>query len=303
MFWRKKRERELERELEAHLELEAEERSDVDAARRALGNVALIKEDVRRAWGWGSLGDLARHLRQSARTLKRRPSFPVVAILSLAVGIGANTAVFSLARGIVLKTLPAPGADRLVLLRQRNPSFHIDNCCFRYAFFKQLRQTDTDFEDMLGVGAQEVVLEDSGQSEKVQAEMVSDNYFRMLDVRAALGRLLDERDEAANRFCVISYNLWQERFAGRADVIGRPVTLGTEPFQIIGVTERGFYGAGLHSRADVQVPAWMADKILGGTGNGWAQILGRLKRGSRGREPNRGWTPRRNRFSGRSARF
>lgn len=277
MFWRRKREADLDRELRAHLDLEAEERGDAGAARRALGNVGLIKEDVRRAWGWSSIADFARHLRQSIRSLARRPAFAMVAVLSLAAGIGANTAVFSLARGIVFKTLPAPGASRFVLLRQHNTSFHIDNCCFPYPFFQQLHATDTDFEDMLAVYPHETVLEALGETEKVNAEMVGGNYFRMLDVRPALGRLLEQADDASNRVCVMSYDLWQERFGGHADVLGQRVTLGGEPLQIVGVTQQGFSGAGLHSRADLQAPVWMIDKLIG-QGSG-AQIVGRLRPG------------------------
>lgn len=277
-FWlRRSRERDLERELRAHLELEAEEQGDAYAARRALGNVGQIKEDVRHAWGWNSLADFARILRQSLRALVRRPSFALVAILSLAIAIGANTAVFSLARGILLKTLPVPGAGRLVLLRQHNTSFHIDNCCFPNAFFRQVRDADPDFEEMLAVYSMESVFEAGGQSEKVQMEMVSGNYFHMLDVRPALGRLLDDSDETSGHFCVISYSFWQERFGGRADVLGQPVVLNGEAFQIAGVTAQGFMGAGLHARADLQAPLWMIDKLVG-RGSG-AQVLGRLKPG------------------------
>ncbi len=280
-MWRRRREDDLDRELRAHIDLEAEERGDAAAARRALGNVGLIKEDVRRTWGWTSIGDFARHLRQSIRSLARRPAFAVVAVLSLAAGIGANTAVFSLARGIVLKTLPAPGANRMVLVRQNNPAFRMVNCCFTYAFFNELRRTDPDLEDALAVSARQVTLEESGQAEKVNAEIVSGNYFRMLDVRPSIGRLLDEKDEATARVCVISYDLWQDRFAGGADVIGRQVKLGTEAFQIVGVTQRGFSGAELHTRADVQMPAWVGDVPLGRQASVWAQIIARLKPGVR----------------------
>ena len=278
-MWRRRREQDLERELRAHIDLESEEGGDVAAARRALGNVGLIKEDVRRAWGWSSVADFARHLRQSIRSLARRPAFASVAVLSLAAGIGANTAVFSLARGIVFKTLPAPGASRFVIIRQNNPAFHLVNCCFNYAFFNELRRTDPDLEDALAVGTRQFTLEESGQAEKVNAEIVSGNYFRMLDVRPAIGRLLDEKDEATARVCVISYDLWQERFGGRADVIGPQVKLGTEAFQIVGVTQRGFSGAELHSHADVQVPAWMGDSQMKGAS--WAQIIGKLGSASR----------------------
>ena len=276
-MWRRRREQDLERELRAHIDLESEEGGDAAAARRALGNVGLIKEDVRRAWGWSSVADFARHLRQSIRSLARRPAFAMVAILSLAAGIGANTAVFSLARGIVLRTLAAPSADRFVLLRQHNTSFHIDNCCFSYSFLRQLRAADTDFEDMLAVEPLEGVFEASGETQKLRAEMVSGNYFRMLDVRPAIGRLLDEKDEETAHVCVISYNLWQERFGGHADVLGQQVTFGGEPLQIVGVTQLSFSGAGLHSRADLQAPTWMVDKLIG-RGSG-SQIIGRLKPG------------------------
>ena len=287
LFSRKARESDLERELRAHLELEAEQRGDAYAARRALGNEALIKEDVRRAWRWASFDGFASDFRQSVRMLRRRPSLTIVAILSLAAGTGANTAVFSLARGIVLKTLQAPGSARFVLLRQHNASFHIDNCCFTYSFFEEIRRTDPDFEEMLAVQPREVTLADSAQTEKTNLELVSGNYFRMLNVRPALGRLLDEADETSARVCVISYDLWQERFGSRADVIGKEVTLDREPFQIVGVAQRGFRGATLHSRADVQIPPWIADKWIG-VGSGFAMLLARLKPGiSRGEAEKR----------------
>jgi putative ABC transport system permease protein len=277
---RKQRERDLERELRAHLDMETEELGDAYAARRALGNATLIKEEVRGMWGWRRFEELARNLRQAVRALAKRPSLAVVAIVSLSAGIGANTAVFSLARGIVLKKLPVPGADRLVIPQQHNTAFHIDNCCFSPGFFKELRRTDVDFEDMLAVGAQEIVLADASQAEKIYAEIVSPNYFRMLGVQPALGRLLDEADEMSGRTCTVSYDLWQERFGGRSDVIGRQVTLNAEPFVIVGVTGPGFHGAALHDRADLQMPSWMADKLIG-QGSGWAQLLGRLKPGVR----------------------
>lgn len=149
--------------------------------------------------------------------MRRRPMFTAVAILSLGMGLGANTAVFSFVQAIVLKRLPVEGADRLVILRQKNEMFGIENCCFPYRFFQELRKQDTDFEDVLAVSPATVNLTDQEQTERLEAEVVSGNYFHMLGVRPAAGRLLDETDdqaEGAGRVCVISHRLWQERFGG-----------------------------------------------------------------------------------------
>src|SRR5262249_54720981 len=177
-------------------------------------------------WGWTWLERLVRGLRYAARMMRRKSGFAAVAVLSLGIALGANTAIFSFVRAIVLKKLPVPGAGRLGILRQQNEMFHMENCCFPHPFFRELRQQETDFEDVLAVFSAQVNLTDRDQTERLQAEIVSGNYFRMLGVRAAAGRLLDEgddRSEGAGRACVISYRLWQERFGGRLDVVGRSV--------------------------------------------------------------------------------
>ncbi len=190
-------------------------------------------------WGWTSIERLWRDLRYAARIMVRRPGFTAVAVLSLAIALGANTAIFSFARAIVLKTLPVPGAERLVLIRQHNEMFHMENCCFTYPFFRELRRQGGVFEDVLAVRATEVNLTDADQTERLMAEIVRGNYFEMLGVRAAAGRLLSESDdqaEGAGRVCVISHQLWQERFAGNPNVIGHRVFLNGEPFLIAGVS-------------------------------------------------------------------
>jgi predicted permease len=279
---RKKKEKDLERELQSHLDLEAEESQDSYAAQRALGNIARLKEDVRAVWGSTSLDCLARDLRYAIRTMRRRPAFTAVAVLSLAIALGANTAVFSFVNAIVLRQLPVPGAERLVIVRQNNEMFHIENCCFSYPFFRELRKQDQDFEGALAMTSKDITLTDREQTERLQAEIVSGNYFSMLGVHAAAGRLLDENDDLAegtSPVCVISYRLWQERFGGQSDVVGRQVLLNAEPFQIVGVSERGFSGGALHAPHDLQIPASMIKTFLGEGRDtfGWAQIVARLK--------------------------
>jgi predicted permease len=227
---------------------------------------------------------MVRNLRHSSRVLRKSPAFTTVAVLSLALGIGANTAVFSFVHAIVLKKLPVRDADRLVILRQQNEMFHIENCCFPHPFSAELRRQDGDFEDLLELNSTTVNFMDHEQTERLQAEIVSGNYFRMLGVRATAGRLIEDSDdqaEGAGRVCVISYRLWQERFGGRDDVIGRRVLLNAEPFLIAGVSERGFAGASLHEPRDLQIPSSMIKTILGDNRGvfGWAELVARLKPG------------------------
>jgi predicted permease len=277
MFWRRKREQDLDRELRDHLEFEAEEQDGTP-----LGNVGRIKEDVREAWGWTWLDQLARDASYALRVMRKKPGFTAVAVGSLAIALGANTAVFSFVNAIVLKRLAAPGAERFFIIRQNNQRFHIENCCFKYDFFQALRKRDPDFDDILAVNTADVNLAENDQTEQIQAEVVSGNYFQMLGVHAAVGRLLDESDDAvdgAGQVCVISYRLWKERFGARPDVIGRTAMIDTLPFQIVGVSEPGFSGAALHEPHDLQIPSSMRGQLLGDARNniGWAQLIARLK--------------------------
>ncbi len=200
-----------------------------------------------------------RNVRYAARSLRRSPLFTAVAVFSLAAGIGANTGCIFVRprhRAATAERKP-PGADRLVVLRQQNEMFHIENCCFSYKVFREIRREDSDFEDVLAVAEREVKLTDRSETERLRAELVSGNYFRMLGVRAAAGRLIGDSDdgaEGASPICVIGYKLWQERYGGRADAVGRQVLIDNKPFQIVGVSQRGFGGASLHDPRDLRNP-------------------------------------------------
>jgi predicted permease len=284
---------ELDEEVRLHVELRAERLRQTGmepeeapyAASRKFGNRTLIAETSRETWSWRWLDHLARDLRYALRALRKSPSFSLVAILSLAVALGANTAVFSFARAIVMKQLPVANAGRLVILRQHNEQFHMENCCFSYRFFQDLQKQNVGFEKVLALSSLELKFTDREQTEKIDAEFVSGNYFRMLGVRAAAGRLLDDADdssEGAGHVCVISYRLWQERFGGRPDAIGRRVLLDKEPVQIVGVTADGFTGLSLHDPRDLQAPSSLLGKLTGSareaSGLG-AEVVARLKPG------------------------
>src|SRR5579883_2338611 len=293
MWWRRKRsEEELQEEMAAHLEFEVEERiargmtpdAARAAARRRFGNATAIAERAREVWSIRWLEAAARDVRYAWRSMARRPAFAAVAVGSLAIALGANTAVFAFVNAIVLKRLPVAGAERLVILRQKNEQFHMENCCFGYPFFRELRRARTDFEDVLAVSPADATMTDRGETEKLKIELVSGNYFRMLGVRAAAGRLLDDADDAvegASPVCVISDRLWQERFAGDPGVIGRKVLLDDKPVQIVGITQKGFRGASLHNPADLEAPTAMASAFYGDNRAtfGFLTLLARLKPG------------------------
>jgi predicted permease len=281
----------LHDEMAAHLEFEIEERlargmtpeQARTAARRHFGNAAAIAERTRETWTVRWISGLARDVRFALRSMARRPAFATVAVLSLAIALGANTAVFSFVNAIVWKKLPVAGAERLVILRQKNEQFHMENCCFSFRFFREIRRQDTGLEDVLAIASPRADLTDRGETERVRAELVSGNYFRMLGVRPAAGRLLTEEDDAvegASPVCVISYKLWQERFGGDPGVVGRRVALGGTPFQIVGVTPRGFGGTSLHQPRDLEAPTAMIGSFYGDKRDVLSfQLIGRVKPG------------------------
>jgi predicted permease len=291
-FWRRKaREEELERELRAHLELESEEQQDAHSASRALGNPALIKEQVRDQWGWNWVDALGKDFRYAFRSLRGSPVFALVAVASLGLGIGANTAIFSFVNALLLKQLPVAEPSRLVQVSEYEDG-KLTNTVFSYPFLLQAEQNGRLFEGVLGRFAVRVNLAASGAAEPLNGEVVTGGYFRTLRVKAALGRLLTQDDvDSAHPVCVISYSLWQARFGGDPHVIGTKLLLNAHPYTVAGVTEKGFFGPQLQSRIDMQLPVSRIGDFMGGffsSGDGvmwkskgfrWLEPLARLKPG------------------------
>ncbi len=278
---RKQFEQDLEEEMRFHLAMKTEDQGE-HAARRQFGNPALLKEHSREVWGWRWLESLAHDIRYGARMLRKSPAFTAVAVASLALGIGANTAVFSFVNAILLKTLPVPHPEQLVMIRQQTSQGL--NSAFGYPFFRELEKRNDVFSGMLARVPVQVNLTASGSTERIQGELVSGNYFRVLGVDAALGRVLTPDDDGAagtNPVCVISYRLWQERFGGDPQILGRPILLNAMPFQIVGVTRAGFQGPELQGNYLIQIPTSMSQPFNGITRDSsgwvWLQFLGRLK--------------------------
>ncbi|MBI5085134.1 MAG: ABC transporter permease [Acidobacteria bacterium] len=285
-------ENEMEEEMRLHLELRASRLREeglaateaVYAARRRFGNVTGLREQSHDIWAFRWLERLSADVKLALRNSRKSPSFTLLAVGSLSLGLAASTAIFSFVNAIVLKTLPVQDASRLVVLRQRNETFHMENCCFSHAFFREFSVADTGLDGVLAASSNDVDVVDGDRRQAVTLELVSGNYFRMLGVRPQLGRLLDESDdrvENGSRACVISDRLWRGMFGASPGVVGRRIVLEKEPFQIVGVSPPGFEGAALHDRRDVQVSTAWAQAFYGTTRDNfrWLMLIGRLRQG------------------------
>ena len=262
MIRRRASDEELEKELGGHLELEAEEQQgrgvgarDADyAARRALGNTTLIKEDVRALPAWSWLETVLQDVRFGARQLRRSPGFTAVAVLTLALGIGANTAIFTLVHAVMMKPLPVAHPEQLYNLGDNG------DCCslrgaqesftlFSYPLYKEIHEHTPEFTDMVAFQAwlRNVSLRRSGASnlaEAARAEFVTGNYFSMFGVRTLAGRPLTSADDepGAPVVAVLSYRAWQAHFASDAAVVGSTLVIDRQPVTIVGVAEANFFG-------------------------------------------------------------
>ena len=165
---RDKRERDLEREIQSHLDLEAED-SGEHGARVAFGNVTLVKEDVRAAWGWPRLGQLARDARYGLRQIRRNPSFSIIAIATLALGIGVNTAMFSAVDAILIRPLPYHDADRLVMIWDEMSHIGFPKHLSTPAEWQAWRRLNMVFIDMAATESGEAAFSGDGDPEQVPA--------------------------------------------------------------------------------------------------------------------------------------
>jgi predicted permease len=225
------------------------------------------------------LDSVLRDIRLAFRTLAHSPAYTLVAIVSLALGIGANTAIFSFVNAILLKHLPVPEPTRLVTFAEVGTSA-TEGTAWRLNTVEQLAKRSTAFEGVFGWFTKPINFSRGESSHWVLGELVTGEYFQTLGVHAAQGRLLtddDVRDAKANPVCVISYDFWQREFAGDPQAIGRTVYLNGHPYQVLGVTQRGFFGAALQRRADVQAPATRIGDFMpafgDSTGVDWLKTL------------------------------
>ncbi|MGH9632892.1 MAG: ABC transporter permease, partial [Bryobacteraceae bacterium] len=288
MRWRdrKSREQDLNRELRAHLELEAQEQQDSGmnaeharyAAQRAFGNTTLVQEDTRAMWRWTWLDQLGQDVRYAVRTLLRSPAFTMVAVLCLALGIGANTAIFTLVDAALLRMLPVVDPERLVVLQTLHAGGR-GSINFSYPQFVYLREHARALAAVFAYARIDLNLSAGDLTDAPAGLLVSDNYFSSLGVQPVIGRGFAASDEAV---AVISYRYWHSRFHGDPGIAGRAVVLNGLPFTVIGVAPRRFFGVEVGNSPDVFVPLVSHDRLFSGArrlaqpNSFWLNVMARL---------------------------
>ena len=245
------KEAELREELRFHLEEEAELRQERGltedearcAARRELGNLALVQEDARAVWGWTRLERLARDAAHGLRQVRRNPAFSAVAIATLALGIGGITAMFSAFDALLIRPLPFTDPDRLVMIWDEMSKSDVTTKHMPApAEWIEWRRLNDVFTDLATSQPGDATLSGDGEPEDVPARKVSWNLWSVLGAQPILGRVFtEEEDTKGVRVAVISHGLWQRRFGGSRDVIGRKISLNDQPYEVIGVMSQSFY--------------------------------------------------------------
>ena len=211
---------------------------------------------------------LLQDLRYALRSLRQNPGFTAVAVLSLALGIGANTAIFSIVNAVLLKWLPVSSPQELVVVA-RNPKD--PNTGFNYPDYEYIRDHNKVFDGVLAVGGGyggfSLMVPDEGShgaAQLVQGVLVSGNYFQVLGVTPAVGRLFtpdDNKTAGAHPVAIVSYDFWQNRFSGSAKILGKHITLNGSPFTIVGVARQGFNGTNVASAPAVYIPIMMLQQV------------------------------------------
>jgi putative ABC transport system permease protein len=243
------RDAELRADIDAYVDLLTDEKIAAGlppaAARRAArlecGSIDAVKDDTRRARAGAWLIELGQDGRHAARMMRRDLSFTAIAIVTLALGIGANTAIFSVVNAVLLEPLSYPGADRIVVVWERNPAIDKERDPVAPANFEDWRRENESFEDLGAYRFRGFALDDATAPEQLLGLSVSSSLFRVLGTAPLLGRVFTE-DEQRRRdpVVVLAHDVWQRRFGGRESVIGSPVSLNGASFTIVGVMPAGF---------------------------------------------------------------
>jgi hypothetical protein len=270
LFHRKQLDRDLDEELRAYVELVSAEKVRSGAepeaayreARREAGGIDQVTQGVREIRIGASLDRLAQDIRYGIRTLAKNPAFSLVAVTTLALGIGANTAMFSLLDQVVLGLLPVSRPEQLVIVAERGNhyggSFGVNDVS--YPMYEDLRDNNHVFSGMFCRFPASISLGYGNHPERVNAELISGSYFPVLGVSAALGRTItpdDDRIPDGHPVVMLSYSFWQTHFGSDRAIIGKTIALNGHNMTIIGIARPGFDGVELGNPAKVFVPIMM----------------------------------------------
>jgi predicted permease len=299
---RPQRDRDFALEIDAYLQHEIDDniargmnpREAAFAAQRKFGNVTIAKETTHRMNTIGFLETLGQDLRYAARLIRLEPGFFSVAILCLALGIGANTAIFHLLDAVRLRTLPVANPQQLaeVEIDPTQPccsgNTHSHHSNFTYALWDQLRAHQQAFSGLFAWEATRFNTAAGGEVRYVEGLYASGDFFKTLAVVPALGRVFsteDDRPGCGSPGAVLGYSYWQRQYGGQASAIGRKILLEGKPFEIIGVAQAGFFGVEVGKAFDVVIPV-CAETLMNGESastpkrdHWWLAVIGRLKPG------------------------
>lgn len=297
LFARRRIYNDLAEEMRGHLQERTEQimrtenlsRAEAErAAKKAFGNATLIEERGKAAWQWPRLENLLRDLAFSARLLRKSPGFTIVAILTITLGVGANTSVFSLLNGLLLRPLPVPDAHRLVILRMQPSDFGYSFCA---PLFRALEARHETFSSVFAFSSRILQVRGQNGSEQVPGVMVSGQFFDALATPAQLGRTLTPADDSKGASAggypvVLADSFWKTRFDRSPDVLGRSLIIGNTGFTIVGVMPKTFPGADVNFRPEFFIPLSAEpivdapyDNLAGGYHNWWLRVGARLQPG------------------------
>jgi predicted permease len=307
LFRRGRMEREMAKEMEFHLEeLRSKyvregmpEEAATREARRRFGDERRWQERLREVWQFRWLEDVTRDVRFSARLLRKSPGFTAVALLTLALGVGANTAVFSLINGLMLRPLAVPESDRLVVLSYEDSGPHLSykdgapsaQYTFCTPFFRGLEERQDLFANVFAFNPDTLQVQGRSGNENVRGVLVSGQYFAAMQVPPLKGRYLTPEDDSTGGSpegwaVVISEGFWRRWFDAAPDVVGRKLVIANTPFTVVGVMPKRFTGASPVERPEIYAPL-SADPLLdaprdhlnAGTHAWWISVMARLKPG------------------------
>jgi predicted permease len=286
----------MDEELRSHLAMKAadlreagmEDNQARHAAQVRLGNLTLLREKSEDAWGWTAVGALLQDLRYALRILRKSPAFTATALLTLALGIGANTAIFSLINAVMLRSMPVRDPGRLV---QFAKLWGGQRSSISYPLYRFFRDQSHSFDGLLAQSwpaKQEIAI--GRMPERVETQLVSANYYDVLGISATAGHVFtpdDDRVPGSSPYAVISYRYWQRRFGLSPSVIGKAFRLNQTVFTIAGVTPKEFFGTMPGHDPDMTFPLSMDAQVnrefnkgkswLGDSQTNWLSVMGRLK--------------------------
>jgi len=290
---------EIDREMRAHVEMQTEANiasgmdpaKARDAAVQSFGHMTNIRDDAYDVKGGGFVETLIQDIRYGARVLTKHRGFTVVAVLTLALGIGANTAIFSVVNELLLRPMAYRDAEKIVMLWEVTPEGRHQNTTSR-ANFRSWREQASSFEAISAFTDQRLNLTGEGEPEELSVQFATPELFRILGVDPILGRpLMPEDAEAKSPIAVLSYGLWQRRFGARPDIVGQSITLNGVPFSVVGVMPASFQFH-IKQRSGTGRPAelWSVLPMPVGPGANdrgrFLSVVGRLKPGVSAEQAN-----------------